>query len=389
MTSKFAVRLGLPLISLVIVLFWMSLHTYVPILPVYAAEQHGASLEIVGLIVSAYGLSQMLLRIPYGYFSDRLKNRKRFVTAGLGLSILSGVGLALAPSAGSLVAFRALAGAAAAAWAILTVWFASFFPAERAVRATGLATFLNALALVLAAALGGQLAQDYGWSMPFFAAAGIGILALLALAFIPDLRAERPATAPAVSGGPLAWLDRTVIVVSLGGAACQYATYATTYGFLPLYAESLGATRAQLGWLTAVMQGAYLVGAIGVSMFVNPRIERPLALLGLAATAAACLWVPAAQTVTEVAYTRVLHGLGLGFSFPILMGLSIKHIPDQHRALVMGTFQAVYALGMTLGPAVGGFIAAGRGLPAVFSSSSLVVFAAIPFLAWGLRKSHI
>jgi MFS family permease len=67
------------------------------------------------------------------------------------------------------------------------------------------------------------------------------------------------------------------------------------------------------------------------------------------------------------------------------MGLSIKRAPGEHRALLMGVFQAIYALGMFAGPALSGFIAGSRGVAAVFTSSGLLVLATIPFLSMGLR----
>ncbi|HEX5414588.1 MAG TPA: hypothetical protein VFZ25_02905, partial [Chloroflexota bacterium] len=45
--------------------YWAALYVYVPILPVYA-QTLGASLTVVGLVVSAYGLGQLVLRIPVG-----------------------------------------------------------------------------------------------------------------------------------------------------------------------------------------------------------------------------------------------------------------------------------------------------------------------------------
>ena len=61
--------------------FWSSLYVYVPVLSVYARSK-GASLTLAGLVVSAYGLTQLLTRIPIGFFSDVLGQRKPFVLVG-------------------------------------------------------------------------------------------------------------------------------------------------------------------------------------------------------------------------------------------------------------------------------------------------------------------
>ena len=49
--------------------FWLSLYFYVPTLPNYARDL-GAPLTIVGTMLSAYGVVQLLFRIPTGVASD-------------------------------------------------------------------------------------------------------------------------------------------------------------------------------------------------------------------------------------------------------------------------------------------------------------------------------
>src|SRR5512132_631677 len=98
-----------PLFVMGTVLFWASLYTYVPILPAYV-ERLSGSLEVVAWIVGAYGLTQLLFRIPLGVWSDRAGTRKPFVLAGLGAALVSGLGLAMAATPLWLFVFRALAG---------------------------------------------------------------------------------------------------------------------------------------------------------------------------------------------------------------------------------------------------------------------------------------
>ena len=60
--------------------FWGALYLYVPILTPYA-EEVGASMSMLGLIVSSYGFSELILRIPVGIWSDRIGRRKPFILA--------------------------------------------------------------------------------------------------------------------------------------------------------------------------------------------------------------------------------------------------------------------------------------------------------------------
>ncbi len=63
-------------------LFWTSLYVYVPILAPYGRHL-GGSMTVIGLIISSYGLMQLLFRIPLGVWSDRIGRRKPFLAAGL------------------------------------------------------------------------------------------------------------------------------------------------------------------------------------------------------------------------------------------------------------------------------------------------------------------
>jgi len=78
--------------------FWGALYLYVPILTPYA-ETLGASMTLLGLIVSSYGFSQLVLRIPVGIWSDRIGRRKPFIAAGLYRGGPGGAGAGALPGA--------------------------------------------------------------------------------------------------------------------------------------------------------------------------------------------------------------------------------------------------------------------------------------------------
>jgi MFS family permease len=377
-------RLNLGLFSAVIFLFWMSLYLYVPTLPVYAAQVRGAALDVVGLIIASYGFTQLVLRIPTGLWSDQVRRRKVFVVGGLLLATASGLGLALAGNPAMLVVFRGMSGAAAATWVVSSVWLASFYPPQEAVKAAGMASFLSGLGQVLATALGGSIAQKFGWTAPFYVAAGVGALTLIPLAFVREKRQDKKAFA-----GPKSIFhtlsDRTLLIVSLVTAVEHFAIFATIYGFIPIYAAGLGASRAQLGWLTSTFQLANVVTSIGVGLLVTSRTEKGLALVGLAAVGLSCFWVLRIHTIPMLFLSQALNGLGNGLTYSVLMGLAIKRVASERRALAMGAFQAIYAIGMFSGPTISGWLAKTTGIQSVFWVSGFLALAALPFLKWGLR----
>src|ERR1700729_2570452 len=79
-----------------------------------AIRRHfGASIDELEWTVNAYGLSFAVLLVPAAALGDQL-GRRRLFAAGLGLFVVASAACALAPSAGLLIAARALQGSAAA-----------------------------------------------------------------------------------------------------------------------------------------------------------------------------------------------------------------------------------------------------------------------------------
>jgi MFS family permease len=146
--------------------FWASLYTYVPILPAYV-ERLSGSVAIAAWVVGAYGLTQLVLRLPLGMWSDRLGTRKPFVLAGFVATMVSGIGMALVHAPLLLFAFRALAGVAAATWTPLTVLFAAYSTRPSPHHAMAILQATSGLAQIVAALVGGWAAGHWGWRPRF------------------------------------------------------------------------------------------------------------------------------------------------------------------------------------------------------------------------------
>lgn len=374
-TARRAGRGAITLFAAGTFFYWASLYVYVPILPIYA-KQMGASLTMVGLVVGAYGATQFLLRIPLGVGSDRLGKRKPFVVAGLLASALGALGLALAPDPWLLFLARALTGVAASSWVAFTVLFSSYFPPGHAVRAMSLITFVNGIAQVTSTYSGGWIAETFGWTAPFYVGAALAGLGLLCTRGMVD--------EPAAAGNHLTprRVARIVTIplllaVSVNGILSQYAVFVTTYAFVPVYAEQLGATRADQGGLMTAVLLPYTLSMLAATWLTDRVGERMVVVGGMGLAALAVVVTPLITSLPVLAAVQVVTGIGRGLAFPVLMGLSIKAVPQSERATAMGVFQAVYAIGMFAGPVFGGGIADALGLPAVFYSTAFVCLASV------------
>jgi MFS family permease len=358
-------------LGLVMVLFWFSLYTYVPLLSPHVLAL-GASYQLTGLIVGAYGLVQLLVRVPLGVVSDLIGRRSTFARTGLALGAVSALGMSLVQNPLWLLPLRALAGAAASTWVAFSVLFAGYFQPGDATWAMGLAVAASATGQVTGSLLGGFLSERLGTPAAFLAGAAGGLAGLLAYAGLPE--------SPPPETGSMQWpellrtgLDRRLLAVSGLALVYQVLVFGTVYGFTPVAARAIGAGGLQLGFLNTLSTLPRLfASAAGGYLCARFWGERTSVALGFALMAVSCLAIARAATLPALYTAQVLSGFGQGLVFPLLMALSIKRVPPARRATAMGVFQAVYSLGMFGGPVVVGAVAARASLAWGFWVSSAV-----------------
>ncbi|MNC63630.1 putative transporter [compost metagenome] len=89
-------------------------------------------------------------------------------------------------------------------------------------------------------------------------------------------------------------------------------------------------------------------------------------MLGFAGSALFTLLIPGMPTLAALCATQVGNGLMQGLIFPLLLGKSVSDVAPFKRATAMGFYQAVYAVGMSGGPFVAGWMSAAYGLKGGF-----------------------
>jgi predicted MFS family arabinose efflux permease len=346
-------------------LFWGAIYIYMPILTPYAKHVSG-SLQAAGLVMGAYGLSQILLRIPLGVWSDRLRRRKPFILLGFLLDGLANLGLLLSSNAWMLFFSVLTAGAAASMWVPFTVLYSSYFPLSQIAHSMSLLMGASRLAQITTNYAGGQIAEAWGWTAPFWVGGVLAILGLLLTNGISDVRPERGSDLT-LQGVFRVGRNRMLLTVSFLCALMQSANFSTAYGFTPILAQQLGATKADLGvllfWYMLPNTVATLLSGTYVRRYLS---ERSILVAGFLLISGAVLVTLLVSHLRLLYLVQAVNGIGVGLLFPILMGLSIQAVPRAQQATAMGFFQSLYAIGMSLGPILSGVCAQKMGLSSVF-----------------------
>ncbi|SEC31720.1 MFS transporter [Paenibacillus sp. GP183] len=349
------VNFRIPLFCAVTLLFWMSMYTSVPIMAPYV-ESLGGSHQLAGWIVGMYGISQMLLRIPVGIMSDRFHKRKLFITFGLFFTGLCGLGLWYTNDFTWILILRALAGAAAATWVDFTVLFTSYFKHEESTKAIGMISFYNSIGQMFGIMMAGWIADSRGWEASFLLGAGIGVVGLLGSLFLVE-KVEMNAPKITLRGVVEVAGNRMLLMVSLLAILSQVIVFATVFGFTPVYAEQLGASKLDMALLTFISSLPVALASLFGSGLWSARFgEKRVAVFGFVLMGVFTITIPFTHTLWVLMLTQAIAGFGRGLSFPVLMGLSIKYMTAEKRATAMGFFQAIYGLGMFIGPVLMGVV---------------------------------
>jgi MFS family permease len=355
---------------LITILYWFSLYTYVPILPVYASSL-GASYKMVGFIIGAYGITQLLLRVPQGVLSDKWKKRKIFVVVAMVASAISACGMFLFPNVTALLIFRALSGVSATAWVIIVVLFASYFSAQEAPKAYGIMNSIGFAGQMAGMFAGGIIAEVWGWPSTFLlAAAGAG----LGLLFSLLIQENVPKAESSLRFAQIPGIVRNyhVLVAAILAILVQLVVYGTVFGFVPVAARNLGATNFELGLLTTLSTLPSIIASMLAGTLFVQKLGLKITLCGgfllLAISAAA---IPFLDNMIQLYGFQFIGGFGRGLVFPLLMALSVKSVQEEIKATAMGIFQSLYAFGMFAGPVVVGVAADVAGLNTGFWLCSL------------------
>lgn len=365
-------RITIALYAIAVSLFWISLYLYVPTLPTYVETKSG-SLAVVGIVLAQYGLWQAIIRLPLGITADSLGRYKPLIIIGFGFSALGAVIMASAQDVTQLGTGRALTGVAAATWVPLVVVFSALFEAHETVRATALLTFIGTSGRVLATGVTGSLNELGGYALAFYLAAGAALLAIVVV--LPVQSQRRPPRKPSFAAIGRLIGRRDVLLPSLLAFVNQYANWAATFSFAPILARNLGATDITLSALLSLHLGVVLLGNLTATAIVDRTGARRLVYVSFLLLSGALGLMAIAPSLAVLFVAQFFMGLSQGIGYPVLMGLSIRHVSDENRTTAMGLHQSVYAIGMFAGPWLGGIIADAIGIQPMLGVTAFAVLA--------------
>lgn len=173
---------------------------------------------------------------------------------------------------------------------------------------------------------------------------------------------------------------------------CYFGTY-MRMPVVPLYAVSLGADTVEVGLINAAFLLMAGVLSLPLGLFSDRLGTKLIAAIGILILSASSFLVALSRTPQQLIWIYLFSGVGLAAFGPTIMAFVANISPITHLGRSYGWYTTALYSGMTLGPAMGGFVAQGAGFTLTFYISGLSIFLTFWVLIFflpgtGARPSH-
>ena len=358
----------------------------VPLLPYYATE-FGASATMVGLLISAFSLAQLLVAPTWGRLSDRY-GRRPAIIAGLLLTAVAYFIFAFAGSVVLLLLSRLVQGAGGGTIGVVQAYVADASPSDQRTKSLGWLSAVTSLGAVVGPAFGSAMVRLGGRHAPGL---GAGALSLLVAGFAwrflresKEMRmsgsqvAHRPTSGrEAIRRVIVHWREPASRLIWIYTVAIG-AFYGTIQTVPLLLSGRMGITEQNIGYFIMYLGG---MGVLVRSVVLGPMVDRlgeaRLSRLGLVILAAGLGATGLAHHWALLALGFTLMPLGTAFVFPCVSGLLSTVVPATDRGLYMGVQHAFGGTSRVLFPIAAGVLMDRFGLGIPFLVSGALVLGVV------------
>lgn len=149
-----------------------------------------------------------------------------------------------------------------------------------------------------------------------------------------------------------------------------WSSLASLLPTLPLYVQSVGGTKQQIGFV----MGAFAIGLLfsrpQLGKMADSRGRKQVLLLGTLVAATAPLCYLLAKSIPLLLCIRAFHGISIAAFTTAYSALVTDLSPPGKRGELIGYMSLVSPIGMAVGPAMGGFLQAWVGYTPLFLMSA-------------------
>ncbi|GHD65601.1 MFS transporter [Jeongeupia chitinilytica] len=360
-----------------------------PVFAVYAGHMPGGDNHaLVGLAFGAYGLTQALLQLPFGMWSDHV-GRKKVIYIGLALFALGSIMCAMADHIVWLIVGRAVQGAGAISAAI-TALLADLTREEHRTKAMAMIGASIAGTFAVSLVVAPKLAGWIGLPGIFVLTAVLALVAIVGVArVIPSPAVSRFHSDAETSARRLPSVLRDPQLLRLNyGVFALHAAQMAMFTVMPLLLAKVGHLDVSRHWwvyLPVVLLSFVLMVPAVIYGEKKRQLKRVfLWAIGLmfAAQIGMTLYMP---SLTMIVVWLALYFIAFNVLEAIQPSLISKIAPADAKGTAMGVYNTCQAAAMFLGSALAGWLYQRFDSPVPVFALSAVLVGFWLTVAWRMR----
>lgn len=259
----------------------LSIDMILPALPALA-ESWNQPVATINLILVCFVITYAFFLLVYGPLSDRY-GRRRPLMVGLSVFIVSSLLAAVMDSVNSVILFRALQGAGAAAGPSLALAMSKdLFTGKDRERVLAYLGIIVPLAPMLAPTFGSWIMAVLSWHWIFYAQAFMGLIALIGVSRCPETLTTRSRNSLAQVAGAYFRLAKnpTYVILTLLMATAMLPFFGFIAGSSHIYITGYGLSEQSFGYFFAFNAMCIMAGSFAFLRLVRGYESKTLITVG-------------------------------------------------------------------------------------------------------------
>ena len=355
-------------------LFWSSMGSLLPTLPLYV-EHIGGTKQEIGFVMGSFAIGLLSFRTLLGRYSDR-RGRKIVLLIGTLVVTIAPLWYTITTSITGLIAIRAFHGISIAAFGTAyTALVADLAPEENRGEVIGYMSLVSSLGIAIGPAIGGYLVETTGYTQLFLLASSLGFISILCTTKIIN-----PPLDFLVQKNTSSKFWRLLVSPRVRTPAMILLLIGLAFGsmrtFVPLFIKSTGVDLNPGLFYTTSAIASFSVKLVAGR--AADRYGRGLFLtisLVLYTVALFSIWT--ANTSQSFLIAGMIEGSGAGILIPMIAAIIADRALPEERGRMFGLCLTGFDVGIAIAGPVLGTVAEEIGYRNIFAFSAGLSFLAI------------